>query len=123
MPASIVWLQGESDASHTRKIAKSYRENLTVLMNRIRDEIHICSLPIVIGQISNSMIGHGKRKNTFPFGDDVKTAKRKFMENDDRFSIVAAPGGHGFIDAWHYDSQTYIELGKRFSDVIKELKK
>jgi hypothetical protein len=121
MPAGIVWHQGESDASHTRTIAKSYRVKLTVLMNKMREELHNATSPIVIGQISDSMMGRGKRKNTFPFGDVVKTAQRKFTENDDRSAIVAAPEGHKFIDAWHYDSQTYIELGERFANAMKEL--
>jgi hypothetical protein len=121
MPAGIVWHQGESDASHTRTIAKSYRVKLTVLMNKMREELHNATSPIVIGQISDSMMGRGKRKNTYPFGDVVKTAQRKFTENDDRSAIVAAPEGHKFIDAWHYDSQTYIELGERFANAMKEL--
>jgi len=121
VPAGIVWHQGESDASHTRTIANSYHKNLSVLMNRMRDELHDASLPIVIGQISDSMMGRGKRKHTFPFGDVVKTAQREFAENDDHAAIVAAPEGHGFSDAWHYDSETYIELGKRFANAMMDL--
>ena len=121
VPAGIAWHQGESDASHTRSIAEGYDENLSKVLNGIRKEVGYSALPIAVGQISDSMMGRGKRKQTYPFGDIVKSAQRQFVEEDKQTALVTAPENHGFIDAWHYDSQTYIELGYRFADALMDL--
>lgn len=122
VPAGIAWHQGESDASHTRTIAEAYGEKLSGLLNKIREELSNRSLPIAVGQISDSMMGRGKRKQTYPFGDIVKSAQQRFVEQDNHVALVTAPENHGFIDAWHYDSQTYIELGYRFADGLMDLR-
>ncbi|WP_340106876.1 sialate O-acetylesterase [Rhodohalobacter sp. 8-1] len=122
VPAGIAWHQGESDASHTRSIADSYGENLSVLLNKMREQLNNRSLPIAVGQISDSMMGRGKRKQTYPFGDILKSAQRLFVEQDKHAALVTAPENHGFIDAWHYDSQTYIELGYRFAEALMDLR-
>jgi len=121
-PAGVVWHQGESDASHTRSIAEAYGENLSSVLNGMRKEIGDMMLPVVVGQISDSLMGRGKRQTTYPFGDIVKSAQREFTEQDQNAALVTAPDDHGFIDAWHYDSQTYIDLGYRFADAMMELK-
>lgn len=122
MPAGILWLQGESDASHTRTIAEAYAGNLSNLLNSIRKEAKDLTLPVVVGEISDSMMGRGKRRQTYPFGDIVKSAQRQFVEQDNYAALVTTPEDHGFIDAWHYDSQTYIDLGIRFADAIMNLR-
>lgn len=121
-PAGIVWLQGESDASHTRTIAEEYTGNLSRVLNRMREEARDLTLPVVVGEISDSMLVCGKRQQTYPFGDIVKTAQRQFAEQDKHAALVTAPENHGFIDAWHYDSQTYIDLGVRFADAMMDLR-
>lgn len=122
-PAGIVWLQGESDASHTRSIAEAYQKNLATVISRMRQELGDMNLPVVVGQISDSMLGRGKRKETYPFGDIVTSAQQKFVEEDSYAELVTTPENHGFIDAWHYDSQTYIDLGIRFADAMMELQR
>lgn len=121
VPAGIAWHQGESDASQTRTIAEAYGENLSKVLNGIRKEVGYSVLRIAVGQISDSMMGRGKRKQTYPFGDIVKSAQRQFVEQDKHATLVKAPENHGFIDAWHYDSQTYIELGYQFADALMDL--
>jgi len=121
-PAGIFWLQGESDASHTRTIAEAYTRNLSRVLNKMREEIGDMTLPVITGQISDSTMGRGKQKTTYPFGDIVKLAQKEFAEQDRHAALVTAPEGHGFIDAWHYDSQTYIDLGYRFAKAIYELR-
>lgn len=123
VPAGIIWHQGESDASHTRTIADAYGVNLSSLLMQMREEAGNPSLPVVVGQISDSMIGRGKRKQTYPFGDTVKSAQRKFVEQDKHSALVTAPEGHGFIDAWHYDSRAYIDFGICFADAMMDLQK
>lgn len=122
-PAGIVWHQGESDASHTRSIAEAYQENLSKVLNGIRREVGDSTLPVVVGQISDSMLGRGKRKNTYPFGDIVKSAQQKCAEEDSHAELVTTPENHSFSDAWHYDSQTYIELGYRFANAMMDLRR
>lgn len=121
VPAGIAWHQGESDASHTRTIAKAYGGNLSAVLNMMREKLNNKSLPIAVGQISDSMMGRGKRKQAYPFGGIVKLAQRQFVEQDDHAALVTAPENHGFIDTWHYDSQTYIDLGYRFAGALMDL--
>lgn len=120
-PAGILWLQGESDAVYTPAIAESYLENLTQLMYAIRHEAGIEDLPIVISRISESNMGENGTLLTY--GSIVQEAQSTFADSDAHSLYIDPPDGHGWVDPWHYDSQTYIELGKRFADAMFSLKK
>ena len=119
-PAGILWLQGESDASHTSAIAESYLENLTRLMDAMRMEAGNPDLPIVISRISESNMGENGILLTY--GSIVQSAQATFADNDQNASFIDPPAGHGWVDPWHYDSQTYIDLGKHFADAMFSLK-
>ena len=50
IPAGIVWMQGESDASYTPAIAEKYQVNLRRLMDLIRASLRKDDLPVAIGE-------------------------------------------------------------------------
>jgi len=120
-PAGILWLQGESDAVYAPEIAEQYLENLHLLMDVMRREVGIPDLPVVISRISESNMGENGILLTY--GSVVQNAQASFADNDLNAAYIDPPKGHGWVDPWHYDSQTYIDLGKRFADAMFALKK
>jgi hypothetical protein len=116
IPAGILWLQGESDASFTQEIAESYRENLINLVKSMRDALDRPELPVVVSQISESHLGDNGK--VLKWGEIVQDAQKEFAESDRNSAIVYPSADHGWLDPWHYDSKTYLELGVRFADAI-----
>ena len=53
VPAGIVWMQGESDAT-TQETAELYEDNLKRLMDLVRAALRVDDLPVVVGRISDS---------------------------------------------------------------------
>ena len=75
VPAGIVWMQGESDASYGEEIALRYEDNLKRLMDLIRAAFRSDDLPVVIGRISDS----GRDKDdgkVWDHGQQVRQAHR-----------------------------------------------
>lgn len=120
-PAAILWLQGESDASYTDSIALAYLANLRQLMGAMRAEAGNPELPVVVAQISESYRGEGEGGRLLPWGETVQAAQREFAETDSHAAVIFPPEGHGWLDPWHYDSPTYLELGRRFADATNRL--
>jgi len=119
-PAGILWLQGESDASYSNEIADHYKDNLRLLMSEIRALTGVFDLPIVIARISESHMDEDSLLLTY--GDIVRKGQKEFTTEDKNAAYIDAPEGHGWLDPWHYDSATYIELGNRFAEKMHALK-
>jgi hypothetical protein len=120
VPAGILWLQGESDAVYTEEIAMQYGANLANLMSKMRELAGDPQLPIVIARISESM--QGPNGVLLTYGDIVRQAQASFAESDPYAAYIDAPDGHGWLDPWHYDSKTYLDLGVSFAKSILTLK-
>jgi hypothetical protein len=118
-PGGIVWMQGESDAAYSEKIARAYSVNLEKVIHRMRSLTGKQNLPVVIGQISGT--GMEGSKPALPWAEIVQEAQQTFVEQDANAALVQTPEGHGWLDAWHYDSETYLELGKRFAEAMDRL--
>lgn len=117
-PAGILWHQGESDASHSVEIAERYLQNLKNVIGKIRKELNAPELPCIIGQISDSDNSEHNENPVLPHCDKIQRAQRKFVKEDSHARLVKPPEDHGWTDPWHYDSETYIELGRRFAKAI-----
>ena len=116
VPTGIVWMQGESDAAHTKDIALRYEAHLKHLMDLVRAAFRTDDLPVVIGRISDS--GQDTKENdgkVWNYGTAVRQAQESFVKNDGRAALVTSTDGYGYSDPWHYDSAGYIDLGKRFA--------
>jgi len=124
--AGIVWMQGESDA-FTEPVAKRYEANLKNIMDHIRrvlagkDSVAADKLPVVIGRVADS--GRDADGRMMDYGQIVQAAQAAFAEKDDNANLVTSPSGYKFCDAWHYDTATYIDLGRQFGTSIKALEK
>jgi hypothetical protein len=121
VPAGIIWMQGESDGDVAEAIANRYHENLTVLMEQIRDAFGVEDIPVVIGRISDS----GRDEDTgvvWEYGEIIRSAQAEFVESDGSASLVTATDGYGYSDPWHYDTAGYIDLGRRFAEAVVGLR-
>jgi len=115
-PTAILWLQGESDAAYTREIAEAYEANLERVINRMRKLVGEPDLPAIICQIADSgMLEEGP---ALPMADIVQKAQRNFVKKDDHSRLIKIPSNHKRPDPWHFDSLTYLELGRRFADAV-----
>lgn len=120
VPAGIVWMQGESDASYTEDIAGAYYANLKRLMDLIRAAFLCDDLPVVIGKISDSWHDPVDSKQ-WDHGELVQYAQEKYARTDGNAAIVRSTRYYKYSDPWHYDSEGYIDLGKQFAEALYEL--
>jgi hypothetical protein len=63
----------------------------------------------------------GENGKVLKWGEIVQDAQKEFAESDRNSVIVYPSADHGWLDPWHYDSKTYLELGVRFADAIYRL--
>jgi hypothetical protein len=121
IPSGILWLQGESDASHTKGIADDYLSNLQNLISRMRDLTGNQRIPVVIAQISESNLAEGSTNKVLRWGEIIQRAQLDFVLQDSNAAIIYPPLEIGWLDPWHYDSKTYVKLGERFALAIHKL--
>lgn len=123
IPAGLLWLQGESDASFSQEIAETYEENLKYLILRIRELTGNPDLPVVIARISESKLNENSPDGlVLRYGDIVMAAQENIAADDPHVSIIYPPDTIGWLDPWHYDTQTYLDLGDKFAESITKLR-
>ena len=121
IPSGIIWMQGESDAEHSKEASEAYYGNLKNLINLLRASLRNEKLPVIIGKINDShMTSNGGP--TQPFIEIVHSAQKKFTEEDDCASYVTEIESYNFSDdAWHYDTDGFIKMGIAFAKALKQL--
>ena len=119
MPNGIIWMQGESDAAHSEKLANAYYGNLKRLMDLFRATMLIDDLPVVIGKISDSW--DNEQGKVWPYGELVQYAQEKFVKEDSHAAIVRDTRYYKYSDRWHYDSAGYVDLGNKFAETVFKL--
>ena len=107
IPSGILWMQGESDA-YREEIALRYYGNLKRLMDLVRAALRKDDLPIVIGKISDS--GNTKTGKVYRYSELVQYAQEKFARTEQNVMIVRSTQRYNYHDAYHYDSNGYIDL-------------
>ena len=118
IPQGIIWMQGESDALN-EQIALRYYENLKRLMDLIRATFRTDDLPVVIGKISDS--GNNTDGKVWEYGELVQYAQEKYVRKDKNATIVRSTKYYKYSDPYHYDSDGYIDLGKKFAEAVYQL--
>jgi hypothetical protein len=118
IPCGILWMQGEADAEK-EETAHRYHKNLKRLMDLIRAVFRVDDLPVVIGKISDSW--NNEEGKVWNYGEMVQAAQEKFAATDEKAAIVRDTRYYKYSDPWHYDSEGYIDLGKRFAEEVYQL--
>jgi len=115
IPSGILWMQGESDANN--KYATSvYKENLAMLIDSIRNVFSAPEMPVAIGRISDS---HNDADSlVWTWGDAVREAQAKYVAEDGKAALVTSTDSYRYSDPWHYDSEGYLDLGRKFAEAI-----
>ena len=121
VPAGIIWMQGESDATLTEEIANRYYANLKRLMDLMRAAFRDDNLPVIIGKISDS--GLDNKGKTWIYAELVQNAQEEYVRNDKNAFIVRDTKNYQYSDPWHYDSKGYIDLGIKFAEAVYLLNK
>ena len=120
IPAGILWMQGESDAGKL-EWANQYSANLKRLMDLIRAAFRTDDLPVVIGRISDS--GNANGGKVWKYGKELRWQQAKFVSQDENAKLVISTDNYNYSDPWHYDTEGYIDLGKKFATKMKPLLK
>ena len=118
-PAGILWMQGESDAAHTKAIAARYGHHLKRVMDLMRATFRDNDLPVVISKISDSW--NDTDGKVWNFGDLVQHAQEQYVRSDNHAAIVRSTRYYKYSDKWHYDSNGYIDLGKEFAQEVSKI--
>jgi hypothetical protein len=118
VPAGILWMQGETDGNHAEAAAR-YGASLERLIRHFRVVFRSDDLPVVIGRISDS--GRDDDGRVWDYGDLVRAAQAAFVAADGNAVLVTSTDSYGYSDPWHYDSQGYLDLGRRFADAVDPL--
>lgn len=74
---------------------------------------------IVIGKISDS--GNTKSGKTYRYSELVQYAQEKYARTEQNVTIVRSTQRYNYYDSWHYDSNSYIDLGQKFAEAIYNL--
>lgn len=119
IPAGILWMQGESDAG-SEEVAMKYYSNLKRLLDLIRAALRSDDLPVAIGMISDSR--NDDDKMVWNYLDLVQYAEVKYTREDKKAALVISTENYDYSDKWHYDSNGYIDLGKKFAESLESIK-
>ena len=112
-------MQGESDAFYSREVAQRYASNLKRLMDLIRAAFWVDDLPAAIGRISDS--GQDEDGKVWDYAEIVRDAQASFVEKDGCAALVTSTDSYKYSDKYHYDSDGYVDLGKKFAEAIFKL--
>lgn len=100
----LLWHQGEADS---KSPAKTYQERLENLIARVRQDVGIADLPVVVGEVYDN----GKR-------DKVRAGIQAVGKNGDRTALVTAEGLTTWDEGTHFDAASQLKLGERFADAV-----
>lgn len=115
IPSGILWMQGESDANNVYATS-IYKENLAMLIDSIRSVFSAPDMPVVIGRISDSR--NDADSLVWTWGEALREAQAQYVAEDGNAVLVTSTDNYGYSDPWHYDSEGYIDLGRKFAGAI-----
>jgi hypothetical protein len=119
IPAGILWMQGESDATVDESVARRYESHLKRLIDLIRASLRADDLPVAIGRISDS--GKGSPNPVWKHGELVRAAQMAYASKDGFAAIVTSTDKYAYSDPWHYNSAGFLDLGFQFAEAISKI--
>ena len=105
----LLWHQGESDSKSS---AETYQKQLIEFINRIRVEIGVDDLPVVVGEVFDN----GNR-------DNVRAALRALGTSGPRLGLVPSEGTTTWDEGTHFDAPSQILLGQRYAKAMLQIEK
>jgi len=88
-------------------------------MDLLRAALRRDDLPVVLGRIVDS--GRDDDGLLMDFSPDVQRAQAEYAAADRCAALVDVSDGIGWTDDWHYDTASYLRLGRAFADAMHDL--
>ena len=111
---AVFWHQGESDSNAEK--APVYKEGLLALISRLREDLQIPKLVIIIGQLSQF---DDQEENQWR--DLVNQAHIDIAEEDPFVKFVGSENLTHKGDGVHFDSESMREMGRRYAKAYLQL--
>ena len=105
----LLWHQGESDR---RSKPETYQRRLEKFIERIREDIAIPALPVVVGEVYDN----GQR-------DSVRTATLAVASASTTVGFVSSKGTTTSDPGTHFDAKSQLLLGERYAAALQRLAK
>ena len=103
----LLWHQGEADKKSSAKV---YRRRLNEFIDRIREDVGIPDLPVVVGEVFDN----GKR-------DTVLEATQRVAKESPIVGLVTNEGTTTSDPGTHFDAASQLLLGGRYAEQIRNL--
>ncbi len=103
----LLWHQGESDSKSSTKV---YRQRLGELIVRIREDVGVPDLPIVVGEVFDN----GNR-------DSVRAAIQAVAKESSTVGLVSSAGTKTSDPGTHFDASSQLLLGERYAAAMRKL--
>jgi iduronate 2-sulfatase len=102
---ALLWHQGESNAKDTAEV---YQAKLERLIARLREDVALPELPVLVGEV----IDNGER-------DGVRAAQKAIAGAVKGVTFVTCVGLTSSDKGTHYDTKSVLEFGQRFAAALK----
>lgn len=103
----LLWHQGESDSKSSTEV---YSRRLEELIVRIREDLGVPDLPVVVGEVFDN----GKR-------DSVRAAIQEVASKSSTVGLVSAEGTKTSDPGTHFDARSQLLLGERYAAAMSKL--
>jgi iduronate 2-sulfatase len=103
----LLWHQGEADS---KSGTSTYSRRLKSLIVRIREDIGVADLPVVVGEVFDN----GKR-------DKVRAAIQSVAADSPTVGLVTSKGTKTLDPGTHFDASSQLILGERYSIEMRKL--
>ena len=102
----LLWHQGESDA----KKAKRYSSRLEQFIKRVREDVGVPALPVVVGEVFDN----GNR-------DKVREAIQNVAKANSTVGLVKSEGTTTWDPGTHFDAASQLLMGNRYAKEMRKL--
>lgn len=113
----VLWHQGESDTT-SKHNAETYEKRLSQMFKDLRQDLGKPNLPIVVGQL-----GYFLPPKKFPYAGTVRAAIKHIPSVVKNVGYADSNGLVDRGDKLHFSAASAKELGERFAEAMKKLKK
>ena len=102
----LLWHQGESDARR----AEPYSSRLEKFIERVREDIEVPALPVVVGEVFDN--GHR---------DKVREAIQNVAKANSTVGLVTSEGTTTWDPGTHFDAASQLLMGTRYAKEMRKL--
>ena len=103
----LLWHQGESDKKSKTEL---YASRLTELIDRIREDVGVPDLPVVVGEVFDN----GER-------DNVREATQNVAKASPTVGLATCEGTTTSDPGTHFDAASQLLLGSRYAEQMRKL--